>query len=309
MKQFILYTTSILAILLGTLFIGEYLIRQIPNPYKIKHQQIIQHANEIETIFLGSSHTYFGISPKYIPNSFNLANSSQNFKYDYFILKKYGQLCKRLKTVVLPISYFSFFDKGFENTDNWWCAISYKIYMDCPWHSDFSKYNLELAHRSVYIGKLKSLFNKQQRNTCDNLGWGTNYTLNTKTKTWDTTDAKAAAQRHTAKDWTHIDENLMYFRKIASFCQSHSISLIIITTPTWHCYYELLNQKQLNKMYALIKDLQKEYKFPYYNYLKDSSFIADDFYDSDHLSDVGAKKFTLKLKEEILHKNKSQINR
>ena len=33
----------------------------------------------------------------------------------------------------------------------------------------------------------------------------------------------------------------------------------------------------------------------YYNFLTDKSFIAEDYYDADHLNEIGAKKLTLKI--------------
>ncbi len=275
------------------------MVRQIPNPYKIKHTWMNQHADEVEIIFLGSSHTYYGIRPEYIPNSFNLANGSQNLKYDYFMLEQYGGQCKKLKKVVLPISYFTLFSKGFEGTDDWWYAINYKIYMDCDYHSDFSIYNWELAHTSVFRGKLKSSL-REKKVGCDSLGWGLDYALSAKQPTWDNTASDAAVERHTAKDFSYLDMNLEYIDKIASFCRENSISLLLITTPTWHTYYEHLDKKQLDKMYSVIRELQHTYSLSYYDYLKDSRFVADDFYDADHLSDVGAKKFSQILWEEHL---------
>lgn len=300
MKRFLLSTFFLSVILLLTLLVGECIVRRMPNPYQTKHQQMMRHSDDVETLFWGSSHAYFGIRPEYIPRSFNLANTSQNLKYDYFMLEQYAGQCRQLKTVVLPISYFTLFSCGFEGTDNWWYAINYKIYMDCPYHPDFSKYNLELAHPSVYTGKLKTFLFGRQKNDCDSLGWGTAYSLASRLSTWETTDAIAAARRHTAEDWSHLEENLFFFRKIVSFCSSHSFSLILVTTPTWHAYHERLDTGQLDKMYEVIHAMQHEYALPYYDYLKDSRFVADDFYDSDHLSEVGARKFSLLLKQEVL---------
>jgi len=46
-------------------------------------------------------------------------------------------------------------------------------------------------------------------------------------------------------------------------------------------------------MYKVIKDLRMNHKnMVYLNFLKDSTFVSDDFYDQDHLSEVGAEKLT-----------------
>ena len=88
-------------------------------------------------------------------------------------------------------------------------------------------------------------------------------------------------------------------KEMAEFCKSHNIQLILITTPCWHSYYNNLNKEQLDKMYELTHRFQKQFDVPYLDYLKDTRFEADDFYDSNHLSDVGAIKFTKILDEDI----------
>lgn len=276
-----------------SLAIGECLVRKVPTPFKYKHEWMQQHASEVETLILGSSHAYFGISPSYMKHSgFNLANVSQNLKYDSFLLEQYASDCKNLKQVVLTISYFTLFSPGFEGTKNWWNGINYKVYMDCPYHSDFSKYNFELFHLPVYAGKLRSFFQSQSDILCDSLGWGKNYSLRNKPASWDRSLAEQAVRRHTKQNWDYLDENEQYLNKIAFYCQEHSLSLVLVTMPAWPTYYENLDKKQLNKMHECIQELQHEYGLVYYDYLKDSRFVEEDFYDSDHLSDVGARKFT-----------------
>ncbi len=299
MRRFITTSALLCAALLLTLALGEYAVRQIPNPYRTKNEQMLRRAEEIETIFLGSSHAYYAIRPEFIPHSFNLANTSQTLKYDYFMLQHYGGMCRRLKTVVLPVSYFTFFAHGFEDSDLWWYAINYKVYMDCDYHSDFSKYNLELSHPAVFRGKLKSKLFKTANNSCDSLGWGTNHALKDRVPSWETTDAVSAAKRHTT-DWSHLEENLSDFRKIASFCKARGVRLVLLTTPAWHSYREHLDKRQLAKMYELVRRMQSEYDLPYFDYMNDARFTAHDFYDADHLNEFGAKKFSLIVQEEIL---------
>lgn len=302
MKRFLLLSSLVVIAVVSTLLLGEWCVRQVPNAYRYKHQWMLQHADEVDMLFLGSSHIYAAVDPACVNvPSFNLANSSQNFKYDYYLLQNYASRYKQLKTVVLPISYFSFFDAGYEESKEWWYAINYKIYMDCPYHSDFSKYNMELFHPSVYVGKLKSYLLNQNRILCDSLGRGTQYTLDTKEREWETISTINTVAIHTAKDWSHISSNMEDLKKIISFCKSRSISLVLLTTPTWHAYYDRLDNKQLEKMYNLILEIQATDDLPYYDYLKDPRFVADDFYNSDHLSDKGAKKFTDILISDFMH--------
>ena len=72
-------------------FVGgaEYAVRQIPNEYKYKNDWMDQHAEEVETLIMGSSHAMFGINPAFIDGvAFNLGLPSQSLKYDLFLLHK-----------------------------------------------------------------------------------------------------------------------------------------------------------------------------------------------------------------------------
>lgn len=300
MKKFLFLSTLLCCSIIFTLILGELIVRATPNPYKTKNEWMMKHASKVNSIILGSSHTYYGVRPEYIDSLYNLANISQNPKYDYFMLEKYGALCPNLKTVILPISYFTLFDKSFEDSKEWYYELYYKIYMDCPYHSDLSKYNAEIFHSSVYLGKLKNRLLGKYNIKCDSLGWGMDYSLANRIQDIDNENSMATVKRHTAENWNYLEENCYYLNKIISFCKSRNIKLILITTPTWHTYYENLNKKQLDKMYEVIHKIPNA---EYYDYLKDERFVENDFYDADHLSDIGAKKFTLIFKKEVLDKD------
>ena len=96
-----------------------------------------------------------------------------------------------------------------------------------------------------------------------------------------------------------VEKNYKCLKEIAEFCKSHNIKLVLVTTPCWHTYYDNLGQEQLSKVYELTQKITDEYGYQYFNYLKDNRFIAEDFYDSNHLSDVGAEKFTKMLRDTL----------
>ena len=299
MRRFVTYTL-LFALFIGcTLVAGEYIVRTLPNSYKYKHQWMLENCNEVEYLIMGSSHTYYGILPaEFFPHSFNIANVSQNPEYDFLLLKKYLPLCKNLHTVILPISYFTFFDKPFEEGSEWSFAINYKLYMAIDKHSNLSKYNFELSNRPVYSGKLLSFLRGKEMPMCDSLGFGVGYRVNKKAATWKY-DAQYIAQRHTAENSDEFEGNMNNVRNVAQFCKENNLRLILVTTPTAESYYTLLNKEQLKKTNYAIENVCKEYSLSYYNYLTDERFTDDDFYDGDHLSDIGAKKFTAILKEEL----------
>ena len=125
------------------IFIGmEAALRFLPNDYKFKKKYMDSNSNNIETLVLGSSHAYYGISPKYFSSkSFNAGYVSQSIDFDYEIINKYRDNFENLKTIVLFISYFTFFTTLDTNMESWRIK-NYVIYYDInkPHHlSDYSE--------------------------------------------------------------------------------------------------------------------------------------------------------------------------
>jgi len=180
-------------------------------------------------------------------------------------------------------------------------SFPYKIYMDCDLYPDLSLYNLELSDFRTAKGKIAKLFSSNEDPGYDKYGWGNTYKLSKKSiiKWNDGTEAEAAIKRHTAKSWDYIDLNYARMKELVDFCKSRNIQLVFITTPCWYSYYDNLNKEQLAKMYELTNRFKNEFDVPYFDYLKDPRFEADDFYDSNHLSEIGAAKFTKILNEVI----------
>lgn len=299
MKRFLKHTTIFAILVLLTLLAGECLISSQPNPHKLKHHFMAELSSNVECVILGSSHTFYGIRPELLSqNAFNLANISQNFEYDNILLRKYADRCDKLKAIILPISYFSFFDKDFEHSDEDWRITSYKKYMDINLYPDYSKYNFEFSNLPIYSGKLKCALKGQMPIECDSLGFGLGYDISHRSHTWKE-EVGTAIDRHTAPDMSMLEYNIKHLRLILDFCEKRAIKVILITTPTYHSYYNGLNSGQLNKMYEVTKMIADEYQLPYIDYLRDNRFTDDDFHDGDHLSTSGAAKFTQILNNDI----------
>ena len=110
MKKFLLLVFLFFLLTAVMLAAGEYAVRRIPNPYSVKREAISRFGKDTETVVLGSSHTYYGVVADSLDRTLNLANVSQTFEYDYRILNRYIDSLPRLKRVIIPISFFSFFD-------------------------------------------------------------------------------------------------------------------------------------------------------------------------------------------------------
>ena len=280
-------------------FVFEIALRAIPNDYKLKRHYLDKNALQIETLVLGSSHALYGINPKYFTTkTFNGSNVSQSINYDYQIIKKYENDLKNLKTLILPLSYFTLFRKLEDGTQAWRIK-NYVIYYGINTPNSFTDYSELLSVKfELNLKRIQSNYVKDKNNiTCSKLGWGNDF-KSKNSKDLEKT-GKTAALRH-SKDSTNYNENFNTLNKIIALCKKNNVKVMLLTTPTFATYRENLNKKQLQITLKAAQKMIDMYDNCYYvNLFKDTSFIASDFYDADHLNELGAKKLSLLLNKKI----------
>lgn len=270
----------------------ELMLRQIPNDYSYKHKYLTDNSNNINKLFLGSSHTYYGINPEFITeSSFNASHISQSINLDYEIIKKYKW--NELEYIIIPIDYFSLFSSLSSGVE-YWRVKNYNLY-----------YNMQLSNKLSDNSELMSIglepnikriishyLSNNSSITCSELGFGNKHT---KSKDLLVT-GKTAAIRHTKKDLSKLDGSLLILNEIISFASKNDIEIIFYTSPAYKTYVSNLDQNQINLTIKTITELtEKNSNCKYFNLLEDSNFYSSDFRDADHLNLNGAKKLSLKL--------------
>ena len=300
MKKFLIILLAFFIPVLCVLAGLEYMVRKAPNEYQYKAQWMEKNADRVETLILGTSHAFYGINPSYLgPNAFSLAASAQSLQYDEFLFFKYAPKCKNLKTVILPISYFTLFSRDMEDGSEWWRVINYKVYMDCPYHSSFSKYNFFISNSEPFRAKLTKIIKGNTIIECDSLGFA--YPIYRKsTPTLDDASVATWVKHHTAKDFSYVEKNKQHILRIVDYCQANNIRLSFVTTPAYKRYYEQLDSAQLGVMYHFVEELVRKNNVFYFDHLRDCRFIPQDFTDCNHMSCDGAKKLSSILKSELL---------
>lgn len=294
MKKFLFHVLKIILPILLFLLVLEIAIRKIPNDYLLKKEYLDQNASEINTLILGSSHTFYGVNPDYFSKkTFNAAYVSQSLDLDYEILKTYNSKLKNLKTVIIPISYFSLFET-LETDVEKWRMKNYLLYYDFPVETDLNN-QFEIFNSDIKSNLKKTikyyLLNKSFI-TSSQSGWGTDF--NSKNK--KAFKGEFTAKKHTVKNFDLFDDNLKSLRNIITLCKKKNIKIIFVTTPTHKSYYQNLNQNQLEKTTnGILKLLYNNPNYIYINLLKSDYFKDEDFYDADHLNEKGAKKLALIL--------------
>jgi hypothetical protein len=284
----------------------EFFLRTIPNDYSFKKEYLDKNSAEIETLILGSSHAYYGFNPIYFSSkTFNGSHISQSFDYDYEIFQKYQCRFKNLKTIVLPISYFSIHGKLEEGTEAW-RVKNYVIYYDFKTAKKIEHYSEVLSHPiKANVERLIS-FNvyKKSALSCSELGWGKRTEFTEQDNLLES--GKSSALRHTYSNLndnklkTSLHHNIVILKKIVEQCKIKNIKILFLTLPAYKSYRENLNKEQLDICLQTGKNLQSDYtNVIYLNLLADDFFNSEDFQDADHLSSKGAEKLSKVINRKI----------
>lgn len=283
------------------LTVKEVALRSVPNDYAYKNQWLTDHAKQVKILSLGSSHGYSCIQPAaFSQTAFNAAHVSQSLLFDKFILEKFVPQMDSLEYVILPISYFTIRHKGLENGQESWRVKNYTIYYNCPYFKYRPRFALE-CYICAPKRTINTLFYERNHRSCDSLGRGTKYFLETRAEDWEST-GPVAMKRHTYKDYKQedINKNITYIKDIIQTCEAKNIRVVLLTTPTYRSYYELLDEEQLDQMIECCTTLANEHSNTIYlNWLKHPDFDEQDFWDADHLNEFGAIKLTRLLDEEL----------
>lgn len=272
----------------------DVLIRLIPNDYLLKKDYLDKNSDKIEVLILGSSHSFFDLNPVYFSNNcFNAGYVTQTLDLDLKILKKYDNKWSSLKTVVIPISYFTLFDKLQEGAESW-RVKNYTIYYKMYASKSFKNYSEVLSNSlEVILKRISSYYIKGENpRSSSSLGWGNVY--NSKDGINLVESGKYAAKKHTYNDFHLYPENLLTLDSIIRLCNRRNAHLILFTPPAYETYRDNLNKDQLTLTIQKSLDIAKSNNnCTYINLLADTIFKASDFFDADHLNEIGAKKLSL----------------
>lgn len=275
----------------------ETLLRLIPNDFRNKRNYLNANSDNIEVLFLGGSHSLYGIDPVYVKEkSFNACQASQTLDFDLALLNKYENRWSSLQFIVLPVSYASLFEK-LEKSKEPWRVKNYCIYYKMTVSRHLPDY-LEISSNKLGTNfrRLNSYYFLKSGNAfCSELGWDTTYSCNPETR--DLVRAgKVAAELHRWEDDQYFDEMVSALESIIIFAGNHKAKVVLFTPPAFKTYRENLNEEQLSRTLTTSAILADKYKYCFYfNFLDDTTFTETDFYDADHLNKIGAEKLTLRI--------------
>ncbi len=283
----------------------EYKLYQIPNGYNKKRALLESQLDSLEVLVLGSSQALHGINPAYFSlKGFNVANNSQSLYYDTQIALKYIDRMKRLKCVVVNISYFSLWNQLEDLPEDWRDSFYYYFW-------DIKYPGLKILNAKNYslimlYGTQNALQYTAERFHVDLTehmspnGWIKTDTLPNNPQISDESGRKRVEFHDKIRHQKRFTENIALLENFISECKKRKVDVTFVMTPVYETYYRYANPEVIRKNKLALNKLCKKYGCRYFNYFIDPRFTIKDFNDNDHLNFMGARKFSTLLNNDFI---------
>ena len=300
---------SLMAILLIFPFtITEIVLLHKVNEYSYKYNYVLEHKNDIRTLLLGNSHIAQGLIPDSMSEgTFNCAIAGREIIYDFELAKILLPQLDKLECVIIPFDYIQFYlgrssanpkgigrDIGEFNATRKCMYYKYMgLRVDEFWYwSEFLNSKLNFMSR-LYIS------DKEARE-CDSLGFTKLPSIKLRSQNW-----KYCALPDIINIHAPVDTELNYqlhkgYENLVRLVSQKRVVLILLGTPMYKTYRDYMVPEVKKEMVDFAMKLKQEYSnIIYLDYTDDYRFGDSDFWDSSHLSEVGAIKFSKILTEDI----------
>lgn len=272
---------------------GEWGLRSMPNLYRTKAERLQHMAPRVEILILGASHTLMGISPKQLSShAFNMAGVSQTLDLDYEILATYLPMLTQLKQVVVCADAGILFDPPLSQGDERFRTTYYNLYFPISRQGTWPRFSFEMGSYTGAKEKL-SAFLRGEGCSIDSLGWYTSYTPDKRDAQSFTPQRAAERIAHHYRSGTeHLAQNREELQRLYQLCRQHNVQLLIVSTPTHRFYREAMPKDMAEHCAATLQTYRKLRGVTVLDYSADPRFDDQDFFDLDHLSTIGAVKFS-----------------
>ncbi len=289
---------------------AEVRLGRMENVYLRKAQGIVRHAATTQVLILGSSHALYGIDPDLFRlRTFNFANVSQSYYYDYQIFSRYVKSLTQLRAVIVPVSSFSF-GYSLAHTPEEWRRHFYRRYFDlAPEGSDGAAPGLLDAKRYSLIAlygveESVKLLRRNFRSDLGNLaanGWQRYPAGNTRNLSPARVRERVAFHEGLQVPG-QAAVNLGYLRALSGEVRGAGAALLLVTLPVDRSYAAACDPAMIRDMEERAAAFCAAEGCAYLDYFNDPRFDSADFFDSDHLNQSGAVKFSRILNGDLMGK-------
>lgn len=307
-KTYLFFVKRLLLFLLPFFALFAYLeinLRHVPTSYYLKRDLLEKNASQIEVLNVGSSQSLYSFAPRFIhPHYFNLADISQTIYYDRRITEKYLPQMPNLKLVIIPVSYFVLWSQLHDGVEQW-REYYYLQYwgIDFPetnWY-DIKKYSAVFLYEPKHaLGFIRTNFERGHVLNMDYEGWIPRSEIGDDTTMGIASARKRVELHNSAISALRMPQVVSDLRSFIEDLQEKKIKVVLVSTPLYKTYTSFTNPSIVSQNDSIIKALCNDYKIQYFNYTRDSNFLMTDFFDTDHLNEFGAEKFSQKVKKDIV---------
>ena len=295
MRKF-LYRCALFALpLLVAAVLTEAGLRRIPNDYASKFGGLTERLARVETLVLGSSHAYYGISPAELPGpAYSLAMVSQSVDIDAALLRHYLDRAPRLRRVVLPLNY-PVLRYRLGDSPEAWRLKNYNVYGPTwlRW-SPAALSEVTALPFPANVGRLRRYYLAGRAPSLTTSANGMGVHPQIRSPEFAASGAKAA-HRHRAPgpaDGTLVDA----LNDIARRCNAAGIWLHLVRTPALPDYSRRLDAAQLAEVDTLATRLARRHARVSFLTEPAAAPYADSlFRDADHLNRAGAQAYSQRL--------------
>jgi hypothetical protein len=304
LKILIIKSVLILVPFFALVGLVELRLQYVPNEYSSTKAALASRLGEVEILITGTSHAQ-GVAPEFLSRpAFNLGHASQSLYYDTELVLKYVDSTPKLKLVIFAISNHALEYRLMNSTESWRAGF-YKHVYGIPGEDGDKEFKLsnysfialltpkEAVRRASggFLGAAETEAKRDQTPASEIKAWVS-----------ETYGRKRAHHHEDLMRQSDLVYNIAALERGCSLLKQRNVSVVFITVPTHHTYYENINATGYQRMQEAIKQISEKYGVPYFNYLRDDRFTEEDFIDSDHLNGRGAEKFTRILDEDVVKK-------
>jgi hypothetical protein len=284
----------------GVLALGwtglEVGMARMATSHVVKHRRLRVLANEVDTLILGSSETYYGISAHELSGTaFNLANWSQSLYFDYELSKRVVPELPKLKRVIVLVNYMSLYYELYDHPESW-RQYDYFREWGIPLQRPADYLNLGLVSQvALYTphAALEALgrgFRGDRAPHIDDRGW---YRVPEEDR-WGVgpeQGKKRLGVHHGFMHQRYFADNAARLDRLVGFLRGRGLEVVLLTTPVWSTYRVGIHENLWEPTRKLADELARKHGARYLNLQDEPRLSAEEFEDPDHLNADGAIHF------------------
>lgn len=278
----------------------EWFLKQVPNAHTVKQAALEGLKAEVDTLIVGSSSAYLGISPVNLSGSaFNLANTAQTLEYDVKLVEKLVPQLPSLKRVIVTIGYISL-DWQLNDSSERWRQYNYEQFWTIPPsreadRSDVRMWSLVALYSPRSSLKMASEGFPSLAKEVDARGWF-QVPVNDVSIDLGQDEAKRKVGSHNAlMRVANASANVARLENLFVNLRQRRVEVVLVTLPVWQTYADAMNPERWARTQTTLEKLTDKYGIRYFSFLREPRLEAADFYDLDHLNSRGAIRFTQML--------------